>query len=235
MDAGPPSLDRVAAALRARGLAWRGSFHPSREDGVPPRADGRLPGTVVLAGDLGGSTWERFAAERQAEADPLDHWAARALAAVAAPFGAEVVLPGTGPPFAPFQRWALRAESLHVSPLGLLIHPEYGLWHAYRGALLIGERLALPPRVERPSPCTTCDTRPCLSSCPVGAFRPEPGGPAGFDAAACLAHVTAPSGRACRERGCLARRACPVGRERAYGDAQQRFHLDAFVAAHGRR
>ena len=24
----------------------------------------------------------------------------------------------------------------HASPLGLLIHPDYGLWHGYRGALL---------------------------------------------------------------------------------------------------
>jgi hypothetical protein len=31
--------------------------------------------------------------------------------------------------------------------------------------------------------------------------------------------------------GCLARRACPVGREYAYDPAQARFHMQAFLAA----
>ena len=38
----------------------------------------------------------------------------------------------------------MRAEAVAPSPLGILIHPDYGLWHAYRGALAFAERLALP-------------------------------------------------------------------------------------------
>src|SRR4030095_137820 len=49
-------------------------------------------------------------------------------------------------------RWAMRAEAVAPSPLGILIHPDYGLWHAYRGALAFAERLALPPRGARPLP-----------------------------------------------------------------------------------
>ncbi len=33
----------------------------------------------------------------------------------------------------------MAAEGLKPSPLGLLMHPEYGLWHGYRGAILFGE------------------------------------------------------------------------------------------------
>ena len=43
--------------------------------------------------------------------------------------------------------------SLSPSPLGILIHPEFGLWHALRGALLFRDRLELPAIEARPSPC----------------------------------------------------------------------------------
>ena len=49
--------------------------------------------------------------------------------------------PRTGRPWLPFQQWARKAEPVHVSPLGVLIHPDYGLWHSYRGALCFDTRL----------------------------------------------------------------------------------------------
>ena len=218
------SLEGISSALAARGLALRGAFWPEAADAVPPLPDGRAAGTVVLVGQAGGGAWRRFERERRAEPDPLDRWAARALHALAAALGAAVVLPGDGPPYAPFPRWAQRAGPVRPSPLGILIDPELGLWHAYRGALLLAERMPLPPLDDRPRPCDACDTRPCLSACPVGAFSA-----AGFDDAACARHVVAPAGAPCRSAGCLARRACPVGREAAYGEAQQRFHVEAFL------
>lgn len=229
----PPALDDIAAALRARGLALRGAFHPAPDDAVPPLPDGRAAGTVVLAGQTGPETWAAFARERRDEPDPLDAWSARALRAVADAFGAALVLPQDGPPFAPFQRWARRAEAVHPSPLGIAIHPDWGLWHAWRGALLLAPRLELPPRDARPAPCASCATRSCLSACPVGAYAaPGSDGAARYDVARCVAHVASPAGVACREGGCLARRACPVARTRAYPAAQQRFHMEAFLAAH---
>lgn len=197
--------------------------------------DDRPAGTVVLAGQAGPSLWERFAGERRDEPDPLDAWSARALGAVAAATGAVLVLPHEGPPYAPFQRWAARALGLASSPLGILIDPEVGLWHALRGALLFAGRLEpgpgwRPPPAVHGSPCADCAERPCLEACPAAAYgRPPAQGATRFDAAACAAHVTAPAGAACRDGGCLARRACPVGRAHAYGAAQQRFHLEAFL------
>lgn len=212
------TLAEIEAALVERGLAPRGAFHPDRDDAAPAGAR-----TVVLAGQVGASHWERFEQERRDEPDPLDRWAARALGDVAEQFGARVILPGDGPPRPPFQRWAMRAESVHPSPLGLLIHPEYGLWHAYRGALSFEESIALPPRVEAPSPCDTCSDRPCMRTCPIGAFSKD-----GFDADACAHHLHG-RGDACFAVACLARAACPVARAYRYSPDPARFHLTAFV------
>ncbi len=74
------------------------------------------------------------------------------------------------------------------------------------------------------SPCSACATQPCLSSCPVQAFRAG-----SFDIERCVDHVLSAAGFECRERGCRARRACPVGAEFRYVEAQARFHMRAFL------
>jgi hypothetical protein len=211
-------------ALRAGGLAPRGAFHPAAGDGVPALPGGRPAGTLVLTGSVGASAWTQFARERRDEPDPLDRWSARVLAAIGAHYDAAVVLPGDGPPYPPFLRWAQRAEPVHPSPLGLLIHPDHGLWHAYRGALAFAERLALPARDTRESPCASCRERPCLGACPVGAFTT-----AGYDVAACVSHLEGGAGLGCFESACLARAACPVAPEHRYPPEQARFHMTAFL------
>jgi len=208
-----PWWTELRAAVEPCGFRLNGGFHD--EDG----------GTVAVIGHAGLGLWQRFSAERPAGPDPLDRWTRATLAPVAAGFGAALVLPNDGPPWHPFQRWAMRAEAVHASPLGLMIHPELGLWHALRAALLFPDRREVPPRAEAPSPCDSCAARPCLTACPIGAFDGTR-----YDADACAAHVRSAAGSDCRERGCLARRACPVGRERAWADAQQAFHMTAFLA-----
>jgi hypothetical protein len=117
---------------------------------------------VILLGNVGGSMWPAFAAspEGQTGSDRLDRWTRRGVAELAGRLGGQPLYPFGGPPYWPFQRWAQRAEAVHPSPLGLLIHPDHGLWHAYRAALLFAEVIDLPPRDERPSPCTTCAAGP---------------------------------------------------------------------------
>ena len=219
-------LDRIASALRNRSLALRGAFHPMAEDAVPSLRDGRPAETVVLAGNVGAHMWRAFSASQRRGAHPLDAWSKELLTTLAADLAADALFPGDGPPYLPFQRWAMRAEPVHQSPLGILIHPDYGLWHGYRGALVLAERIALPPRDGRPSPCQRCVDKPCLSSCPVDAFQERH-----YEVATCLRHLEDVRGEDCRALGCRARRACPVGRAHTYGPDQARFHMSAFVRA----
>ena len=137
------------------------------------------------------------------------------------------MFPFAGPPFLPFHSWARRAEDLWPSPLQILIHPEYGLWHAYRGALGFAQELELPPSASPAHPCLKCSAQPCLQACPTGAF--EPGS---FHAEACIDHLRNGEGGDCLDRGCRARRACPVGRGFVYPPAQARFHMSAFLSCH---
>ena len=218
-------LSDIEQALREAGLTPRGAFHPRAEDRVPDLAPARPAGTVVMAGNAGLAMWQAFSAERDPQADLLDDWSLEVLNALAAELGAVALFPFTRPHLA-FQRWAARAEPCHPSPLGIYVHPDYGLWHGFRGALALSERLELPPPDRRPRPCETCAEKPCLEGCPVGAF-----GAGGYDVARCVAHIATPAGADCMELGCRARRACPVGREYRYAPAQAGFHMRAFLRA----
>jgi hypothetical protein len=212
-------LDELAAALAPHGLILRGGFHPVATDGLP--ADG---GTLLMVGNAGGAMWQAFSRERDAAKNPLDRWTKRVVDPIATRFSA-LALYSFGEPHSPFQRWAQRAEAVHPSPLGILIHPQFGLWHAWRAALLFDDRLELPPRRDEPSPCESCREKPCLSACPVGAFTI-----AGYDVAACAAHIVTHDAT-CLDAGCHARNACPIGESFRYPPEQIRFHMAAFARA----
>ena len=170
----------IGEALRPFGLILRGGFHPEAADDVPPLSSGGPSKTLVLAGNAGPAMWEAFAASGEAKdeaPDPLDRWSMRILSAVAEGCGAEPLFP-FGAPARPFLSWAARAEPVAPSPIGPLIHPEYGLWHAYRGAFSFPERLKLPARRRsdhgraRPArrnpawaPARSMPSRPGLTTC----------------------------------------------------------------------
>ncbi len=221
--------ETIAKALAPAGLMLRGGFAPEPADALPALADGQAPRTVVLVGNAGPALWQVFAISTEAadgRPHPLNRWTRRQVDAAAARVGGAALYPFDADPPWPFQRWARRAEPVHASPIGLLIHPEYGLWHGYRAAILLAERLDLPPPAPTPSPCGTCPDKPCLSTCPVGAFTT-----AGYAVAACLNHLEVPAGEDCVEMGCRARRACPVGAAYRQEPAQAGFHMRAFRAA----
>ena len=223
------TFDTIVAAVEAEGLASRGAFHVAADDAVPTFTDGAPAATLVLVGNTGPGMWAAFSASEEAAAgapDALDRWSRRVVSRLAHVLGGAPHFPFGGPPWLPFIRWAQRAGPVYPSPIGPLVHPDFGLWHAYRGAIAFRERLDLPPRDDRGSPCENCPDRPCLSSCPVGAFSA-----AGYDVDGCVAHIAGPSGASCLGAGCLARHACPVGRNAAYSAPQATFHMRAFLAA----
>lgn len=218
------TYEKLANLLLPLGLMCRGGFHPDIADGVPNRAR-----TVVMIGNAGPGMWQAFAKYDSTDAtDPLDRWTRRVLDPVAEQMGARAVYPFDGPPYFPFQTWAMRADDVTPSPIGPLMHPVFGLWHAYRAAFLFADNINVPDVTRTPPPCDGCVDRPCLKTCPVGAFGDEK-----YDVPACRAHVGGQNGRDCLERGCLARRACPVGRDYIYDAPQAAFHMRHFLAGLG--
>jgi len=225
-------MDDLAAALAAQGMMLRGGFEPAPDDIVPALGDGRPARTLLLVGNAGPAIYRHFFAADESTgkaANPLDRWTRRVISPIAAQFGATALFPFGGPPWHPFQRWAKRAEGLKASPLGILIHPEYGLWHAYRAALLFDREIALPAASTAPHhPCDTCADKACLSTCPVAAITPE-----GYAVKTCAGHVVDRLGSDCRTTGCLARRACPVGPGYTYPARAMEFHMAAFLKGQG--
>ena len=218
---------RLAERLAEFGLFLRGSARLEAREieqyGIEPEFS-----DIALVGNIGSSYWPVFSQAPEfgdGEPDPLDRWSRRVAEAVAAEFSLRALYPFEGPPYFPFQQWARRAEGLEQSPLGVMMHPEFGLWHSYRFALL-GADFGAQAAPRGDSPCLQCVDKPCLNTCPVGAFDGDT-----YDVPACAAYLLATPDADCHRRGCLARHACPVAPDLRYLDAQGSFHLRAFVDA----
>jgi hypothetical protein len=208
-------------ALSAHGLMVRSGFHPGPDDQVP---DGIQ--TLILIGNAGPDMWRAFADQMPNDPNPMDTWSKSVIDDIATKFGATPAYPFEGPPYHPFQKWATKADAVFETPIGPLIHPTYGMWHAYRGALLFEVALGLPARSGAMSPCDNCDDKPCLTTCPVGAFTRD-----GYDVLGCRAHIGSAAGGDCLGNGCLARRACPIGQGCIYSPDQAEFHMRHFLRA----
>lgn len=206
-------LRAIADAAASDRLAVLGAFHP--ETG----------GTLVLLGPGEPGFWQHLTAQpewRDGAPDPIDRWSARVIGALAGNFGAEARFPFGGPPYHPFYAWALASGRAWASPVALLVHDSAGLMVSFRGALLVPERLELPP-APAAAPCATCAVRPCLGACPAGALGAD-----GYDVSACHAFLDRPEGAACRTGGCLVRRACPISVTYGRLEAQSAYHMGQF-------
>ena len=124
----PITLGEIASRLAPEGLASRGALHLEvGELSLPPISAAR---TLILVGFVGAAGWPAFESSperRDGGADPLDRWTRRVVGALAEVCGGAALYPFGCPPYHPFQSWARRADTVHVSPLGLLIHPKFGL------------------------------------------------------------------------------------------------------------
>lgn len=106
----------------------------------------------------------------------------------------------------------------HPSPLGLGIHPTYGLWFAYRAAFLVDAALEASMVREDCSPCDSCLEKPCLSACPPKALSSM----APPSLSLCSGYRLK-NGSPCAT-SCMARFACPVGKEYRYAKEQMKYH-----------
>jgi len=224
------NIARLKTRLEGFGLYIRGVLNLESDEIKTLQIDADSRVSVALVGNIGSSYWPVFSQSLEyhdGKTDPLDRWSRRVAEQLAKEFKTSVVYPFTGPPYYPFQQWAKRAETLTQSPLGLMIHPRYGLWHSYRFGILINDSpVAEVETIAVASPCDSCVEQPCLHSCPVVAFSAQ-----GYDVNSCAAYLRTTSDAGCHEQGCLARMACPVGQAYRYESAQHSFHLNAFIAS----
>ena len=96
------------------------------------------------------------------------------------------------------------------------IDPDWGSWYAYRAVVLADTGFRPFLAVDRNSPCSSCETLPCIAACPAQAMADG-----SFSLARCAAYRLQPDS-ACAFT-CQARLACPVGSAHRY-DADQLCH-----------
>jgi len=217
------ALSEISMALEPVGIFIRGVVRFNEGEG-PKLVEGGAARSIVLLGNVGASIWPAFARWRDdyEGPDPLDTWSKAMVGPVARRLASTAYFP-SDPPYQPFQRWALQAENLKPSPLGILLHPRYGLWHGYRGAL------GFSFDVDRPSADIEATVESgsweeiCVAACPVEAVTAT-----GFDVTRCRAYLRSEVGQAtCMVTGCASRNACPIGAEFRYPPDQLRFHMQA--------
>ena len=206
---------QVSDILSPKGLYPLGWF---THDGSPS----------LLIGDEAGSHWTSYWEASNDGKLTMDEWTSSTIAPVAESLDATAHYP-FGETLHPFQSWAREATGMHTSPLGLLIHKKFGLWTALRAALTFtNHNFPIPSPESSDHPCESCQTRPCLTACPVGAFTET-----SYDVASCRTFISSQSSQAnlCRTEGCRSRLACPIGTTYAYSRPQQSFHMEAFLSS----
>ncbi len=223
---GPAATD-LTNEITAAGFLFLGGFAPDAAGNVPSLSDGRPAKTLLLIGSTGPSIWPALAASpeyRDGRPDPLDRYTKRCLTASAQAFGLEAVFPFDGPPYHPFQQWALRCGGFSQSPLGVLAHRTYGPWAGFRAAFLSAEPFTASMSLQEGGPCETCQDKPCLTVCPVNAISLD----GGYKVADCRSYLATRRDWDCWA-GCLARRACPFGQAHRQGAETARFHMESFL------
>ena len=233
MSAPTTDYATIERTVRAQGFAVHGGFEVALDDDITHPSHTQPARALVLVGmarDIGWPAFQASAEFSDGEPDPLDRFTRARLQSVATVLDAFALFPFGGPPHWPFQAWALQAQPVVASPLGLLLHARYGLWHGYRGALAFTRvPIGLPQKVDWQGACATCIERPCLSACPVDAFSVR-----GFDAERCASWL-ASQPQPCFAAGCLARAACPYAPHARYDEAQRQFHMRSFADSMMRR
>lgn len=222
----------LSDALKAHGLICFGGLEISAD--LCASDSERLIGKKgLLIGNAGKGMWQVFSKSpefQDYEPDPMNRWTKRILDEIAEALGARVVYP-FDEPYWPFQRLAQDASGVQPSPLGILIHSKFGLWHAFRGLFIFDSSAEFESQIRTLTldanslihPCDDCVEKPCLNACPVGAFTGDR-----LNVQSCFAHLDSGHEPDCIRSGCQARCACPIAKEHQYDGAQIQFHMKAY-------
>lgn len=196
------------------------------------------PRSIVVIGNGGGAFWRAYSdfADRTARwrdrPHPLDDFTRMVIEREVLPAAhrsgvrAEAIYPFVhGGPTLNFIELAKLAGLGGPSLIGVVVHPQYGPWIAFRAALLLDCELDSPGPALGFDPCPECVPRSCIAACPAAAVAY----PAGWDIPRCLTHRVE-SEPDCTPR-CHARAACVIGPEHRYPDDELAYHQGRALAA----
>lgn len=181
---------------------------------------------LVVVGHAGQRMWQVLAPERGNSMDPVDDFSKRHSSYFAENYlnDASWQLLYPADLFFPLNELGELVGWGKPSPLGLGIHPQYGLWWAYRTVFLTKTELPLTQPAGHAHPCDSCLGKPCITICSATALDTT----SGFNVYAC-ADYRIESDSKCGQQ-CLARLACPVGAEHRYKREQINYHYSLSLA-----
>ena len=170
---------------------------------------------LILLGHGGTLLWDRVQASGLNSEHPIDDYVRLSVDQVFAEHlpssRYELRYPGETP--VGLQQLGSLAGWHNPSPFMVGIDQEWGSWFAYRAVILADTGFMPFATVHRSSPCLTCASAPCRSTCPADALLSE-----GFSLNRCITYRRQ-ADSACQNT-CLARMACPVGEQHRYSTAQ---------------
>lgn len=185
--------------------------------------------TLILLGNGGSRFWQSMQQHRtksEQEVDPVDNYFTRTVENL---FDADsdyrIIYPGNH--LLPLQALGKLAGWHHDSPLGLGIHPVFGLWFAYRGLIMSNTNITMLAEnfdIPSASPCVSCDEKPCIKACPAMAVTLSE-----FKVQPCSDYRLESASR-CQSR-CVSRLVCPIGRDYRYLEAQMAYHYGHSLAS----
>lgn len=218
----PSGLNLIAATLTDRYDA--AVTTPYRTDSIASGAR-----SIVVIGNGGGAFWDAFQHHAKENPgwmtrdNPLDDFTRvvieRELGPILRGVAHTIVYPFmSGGPTLNFMEAGKAAGLSGPSILGVMVHPVYGPWIAFRAAILLSESIDAPGEACGFDPCPSCIARTCISACPAEAV--SLGG--GWDIPKCLTHRVEMEAD-CAPR-CHARAACVLGPQHRYPDEELAYH-----------
>jgi epoxyqueuosine reductase len=231
-----PTLEAIRAAAAGSGLNLVAATPADRYDAaVKPEysAAAIAPGarSIIVIGNGGAAFWSAFKRHGEnnsgwmARDNPFDDFTRtvveRDIAPLLAALGIAhtIIYPflSTGPTLS-FMAAGKAAGLSGPSLLGVMVHPVYGPWIAFRAAILVNELIDAPGVADGFDPCPSCTARTCISACPAEAVSLA----SGWDIPKCLTHRVEVEAD-CAPR-CHARAGCVLGPEHRYADDELAYH-----------
>jgi epoxyqueuosine reductase QueG len=229
-------LETIRSAAKINGLNLVAATPSDRYDAVAKpeyRVSAIAPSarSIIVIGNGGGAFWAAFQRHISANSgwmsrdNPLDDFTRlvieRDIATQLARAGIDhaIVYPfmSSGPTLN-FMEAGKAAGLSGPSILGVMVHPVYGPWIAFRAAILMNEIFDAPGEALGFDPCPSCTVRSCIPACPVNAVS----FPQGWDIPKCLTHRVEVEPD-CAPR-CHARAGCVLGPEHRYPDDELAYH-----------